>query len=147
MKKYSDLYEKDFYAWTFKNAELLRLKKFDELDIENIAEEIESMGRSEKRQLLNRLSLLLAHLLKWQFQSSMRTNTWKLTIKEQRRQLNKLLKENPSLKSKIERNLKEAYESAIIMASRETGIIEEDFITPCPYSLKDCLDVNYFFEN
>ena len=147
MIKQSSLYEKDFYAWTVKNAELLRHKKFDDLDVENIAEEIESMGRSEKRELLTRLSLLLSHLLKWQYQSSMRTNSWKLTIKEQRRQIKELLEESPSLKNKIEKDFNKAYRNAVIMASRETGIIEYDFPSTSLYNLQECLDVDYFLEN
>ena len=80
-------YEIDFYAWTQKQAELLRNKNIDSLDWENIAEEIESMGRSEKRQLKNRLKVLIMHLLKWQFQPNLRSRSWELTIKEQRLQL------------------------------------------------------------
>jgi hypothetical protein len=138
------LYDKDFYAWLIKSAELLKQRKFDELDIEHIVEEIESMGRSEKKQLMTRISLLIAHLLKWQYQPERRTNSWKLTIKEQRKQVIKLLGENPSLKNKIE--IEDVYESAVIIASRETEIIEYDFPKRCSFSLKECLDHDYFPE-
>jgi hypothetical protein len=145
MSKRANLYEKDFYAWTFKNAELLKQRKFDELDIENIVEEIESMGRSEKRQLMTRLTILIQHLLKWHFQPEKRTNSWKLTIKEQRSEILDLLEESPSLKNKL--NFKKAYERAIIHASKETGILEYDFPDIPFFSLNNCLDVNYFPEN
>lgn len=139
-----DLYDEDFYAWLIKNAELLKQKKFNELDIEHIAEEIESMGRSEKRQLMTRLSLLMAHLLKWQYQPERRTSSWRLTIKEQRKELIGLLEESPSLQNKID--FQKAYERAIILASKETGIIEDDFFKKCSFNLKECLDSDYFPE-
>ena len=103
-------YEQDFYAWTFHNASLLREGKFSEIDIENIAEELESMGRRDKRVLESRLSVLLMHLLKWQFQPMRRSNSWKLTIKKQRLSILRLLKESPRLKYNIAEVLEEAYE-------------------------------------
>jgi hypothetical protein len=143
----SNLYKKDFYAWTVKNAELLRKKEFNNLDIENIAEEIESMGRGERRQIISRLVILISHLLKWQYQEERRGNSWLLTIKEQRRQLSKLLEENPSLKNKIEHDFKEAYEDAVLITSRDTGILEYDFPNTCIFNLQQCLDIGFFPEN
>src|SRR5579872_5517180 len=95
-------YEKDFYAWAVHNARLLRAGKLSEIDVENIAEEIESMGKSEKRELISRLAILLSHLLKWKCQPERRSRSWKLTIKEQRFELIDLLAESPSLKHEIE---------------------------------------------
>jgi Domain of unknown function DUF29 len=80
----SDVHQTDFYAWAMEQAALLRARRFDSADIENIAEEIESMGRGEKRELVNRLALLLLHLLKWQFQPGFRSPSWSSTIREQR---------------------------------------------------------------
>lgn len=133
-------HDEDFYAWAIKNSELLRQKKFEEIDVDNIAEEIESMGKSERRELVNRLSVLIAHLLKWQYQPKRQGKSWMLTIKQQRLQINKLLKNNPSLKNKIEFDFKDAYEGAIIIAADETKILEEDFPKHCPFDLDDCLD-------
>ena len=93
------LYEQDFYAWANEQAALLRSGRVSDADLEHIAEEIESMGRSEKRELISRLKLLLAHLLKWQFQPTLRGNSWRLTIEEQRRDVAEHLADNPSLKS------------------------------------------------
>ncbi len=78
-------YEEDFYAWALNNADLLRQGRFTEIDVDNIAEELESMGRSERRQLANRLEVLLAHLLKWRYQPARRGNGWRYTISECRR--------------------------------------------------------------
>ena len=84
-KAIAPLYERDFFAWANQQASLLRAGQFTEADIEHIAEEIESMGRSEKRELLSRLAILLMHLLKWQAQPMLRGNSWQATIKVQRR--------------------------------------------------------------
>jgi hypothetical protein len=137
-------YEKDFYAWAIHNAQLLRERKLSEIDIENIAEEIESMGKSEKRELISRLAVLLAHLLKWEFQSERRGNSWKYTIKEQRLRLRDLLKESPSLKKSLEENLNQAYEHAIMIAVGETDLTEKIFPAKCPFSLEQAFDQNFF---
>jgi hypothetical protein len=137
-------YEKDFYAWTIYNAQLLREGKLSEIDVENIAEEIESMGKSEKRELISRLAVLLAHLLKWEFQSERRSNSWKYTLKEQRLRLHDLLKESPSLKKSLEENLNHAYEHAIMIAVGETDLSEKIFPKKCPFSLQQAFDQDFF---
>ncbi|MFN6032925.1 MAG: DUF29 domain-containing protein, partial [Dolichospermum sp.] len=109
-------HDHDFYAWTQEQAQLLRKGQFNQIDFRNIAEEIADMGRWEKRELESRLELLLMHLLKWQFQSNLRSRSWQLTIKEQRLRLEKLLAENPSLKSFLADCLEKIYQLAIISA-------------------------------
>src|ERR1700712_4659540 len=96
------LYDQDFYAWANEQAGLLRAGRLSEADIEHIAEEIESMGRSEKRELVNRLTVVLLHLLKWQFQPVLRGSSWRLTLEEQRNQLEDHIADNPSLKSVVQ---------------------------------------------
>lgn len=128
-------HDHDFYAWTQEQAQLLRKGQFNQIDFRNIAEEIEDMGRWEKRELESRLELLLMHLLKWQFQSNLRSRSWQLTIKEQRLRLEKLLAENPSLKSFLADCLEKIYQLAIISAERETGL--SSFPESCPYSLTE----------
>jgi hypothetical protein len=128
-------YEKDFYAWTQAQATQLRAHQFSLLDIENLSEEIESMGRSERRQLTNRLEILLTHLLKWQFQPALRGRSWQLTIVEQRRRIEKLLHANPSLRPHLPDLLAEAYDDATFGAMRETGLPQESFPRSCPYPL------------
>src|SRR3977135_2624419 len=100
--KNATLYDTDFYAWANEQAALLRAGRLAEADIENIAEEIETMGRSEKRELVSRMSVLLLHLLKWQFQPARRGNSWRLSIENTRYQLEEHLDDNPSLKSQLD---------------------------------------------
>jgi hypothetical protein len=139
-------YEEDFYGWAMKNASLLKQGKFNEADIENIIEEIESMGRSEKSQLMNRFSVLIAHLLKWQFQPDFRGRSWHGTIKEQRKRAKMLLKENPSLKSKLSDTFADAYELAIDQIEKETPIDLKILPLECPYTIEQALDDNFFPE-
>lgn len=138
-------YETDFYSWTQQQAQLLRNQQIDQIDWNNLAEEIEDMGRSEKRELGSRLEILIMHLLKWQFQPNLRSRSWTLTIKEQRLRLEKLLKENPSLKSSIEDVKDNAYPLAVISAERETGL--SSFPETCPYDLTEILSPEFFPEN
>ena len=137
MQTAQDLYERDFYAWARQQAELLRHGTVEKIDLENLAEEIESMGKNEKRQLTSRLALLLAHLLKWRFQPKMRSNSWKYTIIEQRWQVIELLDDSPSLKHQLNECLHRSYERAILIAARETGLDTEQFPRECPYSLDE----------
>jgi hypothetical protein len=146
-------YDKDFYAWAMENAELLRKKRFEDIDIENVAEEIESMGKREKRALISHLAVLMAHLLKLQhkekhvkkkYEEGQSTTSWKSSIKNARRELLKLLKDSPSLRNHLELNLNEAYEDGVIKACDDTGMVEYDFPKQCPFSLNDCLDENFF---
>jgi hypothetical protein len=132
------LYDSDFYAWTQQQAQLLRNKALSDLDIIHLAEELEDMGRSEKRELASRLEVLLMHLLKWQFQPGFRSRSWQLTIKEQRLRLEKHLAENPSLKALLPEYLPRAYQLAVIGAEKETGL--DIFPDDCPYLVEEILD-------
>lgn len=136
-------YDKDFYAWALQSAELIRQGRFSEIDLENVAEEIESMGRSNKRELISRFAVLLAHLLKWQSQSERRSNSWKYTIEEQRFEISDLLEESPSLKYELDKQLEHAYQRALLIAVKETGISKAMFPKSCPFSLEQSLDPNF----
>jgi hypothetical protein len=142
----NSLYERDFYAWANEQAALLRAGKLDSADIENIAEEIESMGRSEKRELINRLAVLLLHLLKWRYQPSLRGNSWRLTIKEQRYRLRRHMSDNPSLKSHLDEALLDAYGLALIRAERETGFTVETFPEACPFTFEQAMSEDFLPE-
>jgi hypothetical protein len=142
----SGLYDRDFFAWTQRNAELLRAGRFDQADIEHIAEEIEDMGRSERRELDSRLEVLLQHLLKWRAQPDRRGRSWTGTIPLQRRELNKLLSQMPSLKPALAKGLKEAYRGGVVRASIETDIPQFDFPRSCPFTLDEILDPDFFPE-
>jgi len=139
-------YKKDFYAWTSHHADLIRHRKFEEIDIENLAEEIESMGRSNRRELISRFAVLIAHLLKWKFQPIRRSKSWIVTIKNQRMDITDLLQESPSLKHEIESQLSHAYDKAALIASEQTGIDETEFPHDCPFTLEQCLDNQFFPE-
>jgi len=115
-----DLYETDFYAWTQKQVELLRQRDLNNLDIDNLIEEIESLGKQEKRELVNRLGVLIGHLLKWEYQPNKRSKNWVRTIREQRRKITDLLQENPSLKSYLDEAIKKAYLDGVDLAVDET---------------------------
>jgi hypothetical protein len=139
-------YERDFYAWAMKNAALLRQRRLAEIDVDNIAEELESMGRSEKRELVNRLAILLTHLLKWRYQPNRRGNGWRYTIREQRRAVFKSLRDNPSLHPQLAEYLSEAYEDALLKALKQTGLEEGAFSATCPFTLEQILDDNFWPE-
>jgi hypothetical protein len=141
------LYQRDWYAWTQTSAELLRQGRWHELDAVHIAEELESMGKSEQRALENRLTALLAHLLKWQYQPGRRGKSWQRTLIEQRKQIHKLLRENPSLQTKLESALEDAYDSAIRWAAEETGLEESVFPQVCAYSLESLLNPEFYPED
>lgn len=140
----SGLYDRDFYAWANEQAALLRAGKLSAADVEHIAEEIESMGRSEKRELVNRLTVLLLHLLKWRFQPERRGKSWRTTIRVQRDDLSDHLRDNPSLKAKLGEAMADAYRKAVIVASDETDLPEELFPTTCPWPVDLIMDGNFW---
>lgn len=137
------LYDRDFLMWLETTAQLLRQKKFEQLDLDNLIEEIESMARSEKRELYNRLTLLLTHLLKWKYQPDKRSNSWISTIREQRRQIGLLLADSPSLRNRIEEIFNTCYQDAVEDASFETRLSKNIFPERCPFSLANILAPNF----
>lgn len=137
-----DLHDRDFCAWASEQAALLRAGRLTDADSANIAEEIESMGRGEQNQLTNRLAVLLAHLLKWQFQPGLRGNSWRLTIREQRRRSARVLTQNPSLRAKLDEIIAEAYGDALLIAERETGLSESTFPAACPWTYEEAVRDN-----
>ena len=137
------LYESDFYSWAIAQAECLRLGKFDGLDLENLAEEIESLGNQQRSELENRLAVLLGHLLKWDLQPDLRGKSWRSTIREQRRQIQKLITKNPSLKSYVNEAISEGYESALDLVVRETPLDYADLPQICPYAIAQIFDPNF----
>ena len=136
-------YNTDFYAWTKEQAQSLKAGQWAQLDIENLVEEIESLGRQERQQLINRLGVLLGHLLKWQYQPNYRSHSWQATIREQRRRLRRLLEANPSLQPYLPEALQAGYEDGIDLAIQETNLPEETFPATCPYTLDQALDADF----
>jgi hypothetical protein len=140
------LYDQDFYAWANEQAALLRAGKLDSADIENIAEEIESMGRSEKRELVNRLAVLLLHLLKWRYQPAYRGTSWRASIEEQRLRLDRHLRDNPSLKAQLAVVMDDAYRLARVGAERQTGLARATFPLVCPFAFDEAMSEEFWPE-
>ncbi len=140
----SNLYEQDFYGWTQEQVLLLRQGKLRQLDVENLVEEIESLGRQERRELVNRFIVLLHHLLKWEFQSERRSRSWEATIKIQRLDVAKLLEQNPSLRPYVSEAIGDAYLRAIVEVYGETGISVDKLPIECPYSFEQIGDDGFF---
>jgi hypothetical protein len=136
-------YEDDLFAWTQEQAALLRAHAADGIDWENLAEEIESMGGRDRRNLESRLTVILSHLLKWQAQPALRGASWRKALRTQRREIRKLLKQSPSLRREVPGMIREAYADAIKDAIDETGLRADIFPTACPYMPEDVLDEDH----
>lgn len=143
MPRNAAAYDEDFFAWTEEQARLLRSGQFSDLDIENIAEELESMGRSDRREIETRLTVLLAHLLKWQVQVGFRSRSWSATIREQRERIADLLAELPSLQSCVTSMRPALYQRAIRSAADETGLSEHSFPAERPFTPEQLLDPGF----
>jgi hypothetical protein len=143
----NNTYENDTYAWAIEQAAYIRSGRFDLLDLENIAEEIEDVGKSEQRELTSRLAVLLAHLLKCQYQPELSGSSWQRTIKEQRKAVARLLKKMPSLKPKLTNIefLEGLWSDAVVITIKETG--RDDFPEACPWSMDDVLNADWLPEN
>ena len=139
----SELYERDFHAWTSEQSHLLREGRADEADLAHIAEEIEDMGRSRRTELRNRLAVLLLHLLKWQYQATLRSRSWQSTIAEQRVRIADHLDENPSLRPGLADAVATGYRYALLRVDWETGLPSERFPATCPYAEAEVLDPGF----
>jgi hypothetical protein len=131
-------YEQDFHAWAFEQAR--RVRAGEAVDVEHVAEELESLGNQQRRELEARLALLMAHMLKCEFQPERHTRSWDLTIAEQRRAIARLINKMPSLKSALEEAAADAYGDAVFQAARETDKIEADFPARCPWTIEEVLE-------
>jgi hypothetical protein len=136
-------YDTDFYAWTQEQAELLRQGRLADIDLENLIEEIESLGRSERRSFRSALLLLTQHLLKWQYQPEKRSPSWQTTIRTQRRQIAMMLEDNPSFKAWIPEALAKGYADGRKDAADETGISLPTFPETCPYPWEQLTDEDW----
>ena len=138
-----NLHETDLYAWTRQQVQLLKSGQLSALDVSNLIDEVDDMGGSIRNQLESRLEVLLMHLLKWQYQPNYRGRSWQLTIKEQRRKIERLIRKNPSLQNTLDQTLADAYGDAIIAAAKETGMAENIFPEQCPYSIQQIIYSDY----
>jgi hypothetical protein len=146
MPRNAAVYDEDFFAWTQEQAQLLRTGEFSQLDIENIAEELESMGRSDRREIESRLVVLLAHLLKWQVQIRLRSRSWSATIQEQRDRIQDLLGESPSLRPVVSSMRPALYTRARRVAADQTGLDEIAFPSECPFTPEQILSEDFLPE-
>lgn len=132
-------YEKDFCRWIDSQAELLKNRDLDKLDIDNLIEEIESLGRSDKRSLRSHTIVLLKHMLKQQYQAEQDCNSWKASISNARRGIRLLIKDSPSLKNELKIIFPEAYLDAVEEAAIETGLSVDTFPQECPWTIQEII--------
>jgi hypothetical protein len=134
------LYDLDFYQWTQSQSDLLRVEEWEQLDWQHIAEEIESLGKKDKRQVQSRLAVLITHLLNWEYQPEKRSPSWRKTLKEQRFRLMLILNDSPSLKVGLPEFIAVVYPYAVENAADETGLDRRLFPVVCSYRIEQVLD-------
>ncbi len=139
----TDLYDRDYYLWLSHTAQLIKEGKFSEVDAANLIEEIEDMGRSEKRAVKSNLVIVLLHLLKYKYQPAKRTNSWKSSIREHRRRLRDDFKVSPSLKRHFEEVFDECYQDGRAQAADETGLPRDAFPPLSPFTSDQVLNPDY----
>jgi len=136
-------YDADFHQWIDEQTAALKAGRFDRLGVTHVIEELDSMRARERRELINRLSVLLAHLLKWQYQPERRCTSWRATINEQRRQLALLLEDSPSLARRLPEFLERAYPNGARAALDETGFLKSPFPESCAYGIEQILSEDF----
>jgi hypothetical protein len=140
------LYETDFAAWAFEQAEAIRRKDLGAIDVPNLVEELESMGKQQRAELVSRLVILLMHLAKWAHQPAQRTAhsaSWQASIDVQRIEIARHVRKNPSLKPYITEAMADAWETARIQAAAETGLARQLFPAQCPYTWDDAMQTDW----
>jgi hypothetical protein len=142
----ASLYDEDFAVWTAETARLLRAGRFDEVDIEHVAEEIEDMGKRDKRELHSRLTVLILHLLKWKWQPEKQTRGWQSTLLTQRAELDRLLQDSPSLRRATAAAVAKVYPTVLETVVLETGLPATAFPSECPFSPDQILDREFLPE-
>jgi hypothetical protein len=139
-------YDGDFYTWSQEQGRLVREGRWNEVDRENVAEEIESLGREQFNKLESAIRIVLIHMLKWDFQPAKRSRSWALSIKGMRVDLESVLLDNPGLKPRIPEAITRAFRRARIEAAKETGKRESSFPETCPYSFDDITSRAFDYE-
>ncbi|NJK28978.1 MAG: DUF29 domain-containing protein [Acaryochloris sp. SU_5_25] len=137
-------YDKDFNLWLEQTVNLLKAGHFSELDIDHLVDELESMSRRDKREILSRLKVLLLHLLKWQYQPQQRSPSWRSSIQNNRMEIRLIIEDSPSLKNYPITGLDKVYGSARRDASGETGLPLDIFPVMCPFSIREVLDEEFW---
>jgi hypothetical protein len=133
----------DFNSWIHQTVQLLRQRQWHEIDVEHLIEEIEELGKSERRAIASQLTRLLLHLLKWQYQPQRRSDSWLDSITDARTQIDLAIEDSPSLKNYPLEQLKDSYQRARCQASKQTSIQIAVFPEDCPYLLEQILDEDW----
>jgi hypothetical protein len=139
-------YDRDFYTWSQEQGRLVREGCWTEVDRENVAEEIESLGRDQFNKLESRIKVILVHILKWDHQPKKRSRSWAISIATQRARLDQVLDDNPGLKPRIGEAVMRAYRVARLEAINETGLKKSTFPETCPYSFDDITSRSFDYE-
>ncbi len=139
----TNLYEQDFCLWLEETAALLKARKFEKLDVENLVEEIECMGRSEKKSVESNLEVILVHLLKYKYQPKKRSNSWRVTLLEHRRRLKRDFRISPSLKRYFLEIFADCYQGARKLASVATAMAITTFPRESPFTPEQVLDEDF----
>lgn len=142
----------DYHAWIYNQMDLLRQRKWIDIDVDTLIEELDSMAKRDKHELVNHLIILIAHLLKWPFQltqlaqrwQTFQGSSWRRSIKEQRKQILRQLKMSPSLKAYLDEAVAEAYPDAVDLACDETGLPVSIFPDVCLYTIEELLDDSFY---
>jgi len=140
MSTKAELYEQDFYLWCLDTCATLGAREFEALDVPHLIEEIRALAGRDRRELASRLETLVLHLLKWGYQPSERSGSWRGAIRRERREIARLLEQSPSLQRFVPDNLTTGYLSAREDASDETGLPLTTFPETCPWTPKEILD-------
>ncbi|MGF1602117.1 MAG: DUF29 domain-containing protein [Thermosynechococcaceae cyanobacterium] len=140
------LYDTDFVEWIDEAVTLLKQGKFSELDVANLIEEVEDLGKRDKRAAYSNLKVVLLHLLKWQFQSDKRSASWHSSIQEHRQCIQQILKDSPSLKNYLKQEYRNCYNDARELASIETRLPLNTFPAECPYAVEQAQDSEFLPE-
>jgi hypothetical protein len=140
----SQIYDTDLVVWAETNAPLLRQGRLSEIDGLHIAEELEDVGKSERRSLASHLRNLLLHLIKWRYQDGLRGVSWRLSIQNARQQIQDILADSPSLKAHLAASLEDEYRRALVLAVTETGLPRGTFPADCPFSAEQVMDDDWW---
>jgi hypothetical protein len=138
------LYDRDFHAWTQEQARLLRERRFEDLDLANLVEEVESVGAADKREIRSRLEVIIAHLLEWQYQPGLRASRWRDTLDEQRSMLAEIAVDSPSLDVYVREQALKRYRAGVLAAARQTGLAMRIFPKACPFAVDEILDPDFY---
>ena len=137
-------YDEDYHAWLSEQIDLLRAGRWRDIDVANLTDELTGLASMTKREIASRLTVLLQHLLKWQFQPGNRSNSWRATILEQRSRINEDIADSPSLKRYPSQVLEKEYGYARLRAADETGLPLDVFPSHCPYTVAQTLDEEFW---